>query len=328
MQFVKVRDPVSRRWIARGGRKYRSWIRKDYVFAKGGWIKELHPCRRYALEPRINPFSYRAIRLTGPTARRLRADCAKEGNRCLMWQASKFQVNPDTQRAIAVKGPVWRSLLHGCAGNNLCSAWSLVGKPNHVHPLTGRKTSPKTERRLDRCASASASTSSDQFLSDAAIKGIATQCGDTSKAKRIGFGIRVARSTIPGAGRGLFAAQDFQRGDTITEYDGEVIDIQEAKRRKQRGLASHIRTLASNQMAIDGRLVPATVGHGGGSFINDPRNPTRINAAFCNTNRLLKGLDRPGAKLLERTFVRATKNIRKGEEILASYGQGYWKPQP
>jgi len=115
------------------------------------------------------------------------------------------------------------------------------------------------------------------------------------------------------------------KGDTITEYGGHIIDVVEAERRRGQRLATHIRSLASGRLAIDGRLVPNKRGSGGGSFINDPRNARLVNATFCNTNRILKGLDRPGLQTMERTFIRALRDIQPGEEILASYGKGYWR---
>lgn len=163
----------------------------------------------------------------------------------------------------------------------------------------------------------------DRYLSRS--KPIRSKCGDTSLARTIGNGIAVRNSTIANAGRGLFATIAFRKGDTITEYDGEVIDIKEANRRRQHGLHSHIRSLVSGRLAVDGRLVKAEYGKGGASFINDIRDTTRYNAKLCNTTKLINGVNRSGLPAIERSFARATTDIPPGQEIFVNYGNGYWK---
>jgi len=320
----RVIDPVTGRRLRRGGPKYRKLLRQNYIPSGPlGLHMVLEPssCLRFAALPQINPVTKRSIAESGKVARAMRRLCSKDGFFCPMWQQNT-RINPTTNRRIKRGGPSFRKLLRTCGNQNLCQSWTNIGKKSQMNPLTGRHTSPKTARKLDKKCQQMQPWTQVEAKSGRA----STRCGNTKRAKTIGYALRVGKSTIPGAGRGLFAVEGFRKGDTITEYDGEVIDIETAERRRRMGLASHIRSLASGRLAIDGRMVPATFGHGGGSFANDPRDSKLTNAKFCNTDTPMIGaLARPGRLALERSWLRATKDILPGQEILASYGKGYWK---
>jgi hypothetical protein len=163
----------------------------------------------------------------------------------------------------------------------------------------------------------------------------------------IGSGVEVKKSTIAGAGRGLFAAVAFNVGEYVTEYDGELISWNEAVERRAAGRASHIRTLESQHCAIDGRELEPRSGRGGASFINDSKDG-RVNVKFV-TLTCLKGCERSADRLsnrgseaagvvgalrsnaatyvaanTKRCFVKALKPIGIGEEIFVSYDDQYW----
>lgn len=323
---MDVLDPVSGRRLVRGGRKFRGWLRANYVWdpLAGEMVYEPSGCRRFGKDPTINPVTKRRINPNGRLAKEFRKQCAQDGFMCPMWQSTGFRKNPLTNRRTEEGKRSWRRLLRMCSDSDRCAAWSTIGKESRINPATGYRTSEKTIRRLDRACPAG--NGPRQFWPEPMEKRInRSSCGNTNAAKRIGYALRVAKSTIPGAGRGLFAVEGFRKGDTITEYDGEVIDIREAERRRKLNLDSHIRTLASGRVAIDGRKVPNSIGHGGGSFANDARGP-QTNAEFCNSTKVTAGLKRSGTlKAIERTWLRATKDILPGQEIFASYGRGYWK---
>jgi hypothetical protein len=140
----------------------------------------------------------------------------------------------------------------------------------------------------------------------------------------IGNGVFVADSKLRDAGRGLFADKDFRKNDLITEYGGEVIGADEAKRRRAKGVASHISSLVPMHVCIDGRHVSAVKqGEGGASFINDSLGKHPYNCKFV-VRDTPHGVVRTGLSVGERCFVVALSNIRKGDELYVSYGNDYW----
>ncbi len=146
----------------------------------------------------------------------------------------------------------------------------------------------------------------------------------------IGKGVMVKESNIVGAGKGLFAGKDFKIGEFITLYDGPILSIATAQKCRQAGLATHIRTLDSQYSAIDGfRSVDEakartrhSEGPGGGSFANHG-DLHRANSVFV---KLTSFRHQPyGPNYNTFIVLRAKRGIRKGEEILANYGSGYWR---
>ncbi len=113
----------------------------------------------------------------------------------------------------------------------------------------------------------------------------------------------IRRSTIPGAGKGLFAAVDIEVEDMIGYYTGEVIDNDEL----EDGVHSDsIYILWVSQTHI-------IVGEG-------PR---------ANYTRYINHSNRPNAFLVVSTRWKtarfeALRKIRSGQEIFFDYGEDYW----
>lgn len=132
----------------------------------------------------------------------------------------------------------------------------------------------------------------------------------------MGDGVYLAPSTLDGAGLGLFAGKAFPRLALVTRFDGELIDRDEALRRREAGRDSHIRTLSLMSTYIDGRF-PAPqeetmAGRGGASMVNDGAP----NGVANNTQFVKRG---------DAVYLQATRDVAKGEELLVSYGRGYWR---
>lgn len=145
-------------------------------------------------------------------------------------------------------------------------------------------------------------------------------------------GVRIRPSTVPGAGKGLFAmarprprprrrgghAQNdrgaasilFRPGDVIAEYDGEVVAKAELDRRYGDHTAPygiHVR----GEVYEDGacrRGTAAMANHATGTGVN-----ARFSYRYAARNA--------GAPV--RSVLRATRPIRDGEEILVNYGDDY-----
>jgi hypothetical protein len=155
----------------------------------------------------------------------------------------------------------------------------------------------------------------------------------------VGHGVLIKRSRT-GHGNGLFAARTFHRGDWITRYSGKLVRYREAmeEKRRNRASASHMRSHIAMTWVLDGlrfadgRPVgtnPATsmLGRGGGAFANDARGTRfRNNVAYDFYDLHTQSADpfnlQPGKRI---TFIRATRLIRPGDEILVNYGERYWQ---
>lgn len=116
----------------------------------------------------------------------------------------------------------------------------------------------------------------------------------------------------PLQGKGLFAwapGNDdsivFRKGDPIISYDGE--QTSEVQKHQRYGHATAPYALQrSTHLFIDGACK-----RGAGSFVNGSKNGITPNARFTSSSATTMG-------------IRATKNIRNGTEIIASYGPRYW----
>ena len=117
--------------------------------------------------------------------------------------------------------------------------------------------------------------------------------------------LRVAPSTINGAGEGLFATQAIAADETIGFYRGEVLTLREALQLKDRdylmgGFGPNAHVDASKAFAMPGR------------YVNDSFDASRLNARFYKS------------KATRSARVVALRDIGEGEEIFASYGRSYW----
>ncbi|MFZ5970942.1 MAG: SET domain-containing protein [Bacteroidota bacterium] len=121
--------------------------------------------------------------------------------------------------------------------------------------------------------------------------------------------LKVMKSKLAGAGYGLFAKVSFEKGARITEYKGRLCRWRDVK--DEDGHNGYLLRL-SRTMAID--ALPAT--RSMGRYANDARGLTRVRGLRNNAEYVVDGL---------RCFIEASRNIRKGEEILVGYGQEYWQ---
>jgi SET domain-containing protein len=125
----------------------------------------------------------------------------------------------------------------------------------------------------------------------------------------------VAPSLIPGAGNGLFAARNIQKGEVIAEMGGQLVFYQQIPP-DQRGYLFRAPLCAHSDLwpfdAIDGRV------HGG--------RASKINFAPRLINDRETHLQNArGWAMCRRPYVlfTAERDIAVGEEILASYGPHY-----
>ena len=122
---------------------------------------------------------------------------------------------------------------------------------------------------------------------------------------RIVKGLRIMKSSIAGAGKGLYAARDLPLNHRI-EYTGDRIAVG-----PHSGGQYYLEL--SRVTAIDA----ARTNCGEGRWTNDPRG-TGLPANCKFTTWSPAGLPRIGC-------MRTTRPIKKGEELLISYGAAYWR---
>ena len=122
--------------------------------------------------------------------------------------------------------------------------------------------------------------------------------------------MRVATSSIPNAGLGLFARHAVEQGEVIpgVTYTGRVMSLSELnnvpEEKRDYVLCFHF------NVHVDASLEYGSLAR----YINDPVDePHRVNAEFV--------------KHVPYRFaeVRATRRIADGGEIFVRYGEGYWK---
>ena len=126
-------------------------------------------------------------------------------------------------------------------------------------------------------------------------------------------GVKVAKSSVPGARLGLFAARDFKTGEKLVKYSGDwVIN----------GDAEDVNIMTGNYMlgvTKDSNIDAARMNTAAGRWVNDPRGTGKPpNCVFA--------LQRMGDN--SSCWLRASKAIKKGDELFVSYGANYWKGKP
>jgi len=113
----------------------------------------------------------------------------------------------------------------------------------------------------------------------------------------------VADSTLPKAGKGLFASKDLNKDAIVVEYTGEILNFRQAKTRRDRsymkavGLDRHIDAADASKSSV-------------ARYVNDVAEETKRNCKFIQD----KG----------RVFVKTTREVKKDEELFIEYGRGHW----
>lgn len=132
--------------------------------------------------------------------------------------------------------------------------------------------------------------------------------------------VRIQESLIPGAGKGAFAADTtrgpneivFKPGDKIVDYTGEVLTKDEIDARFGKFTAPYAFEVLKKRGNNPGKIIDAACSRGVGSNVNHATG-NRTNARFSIWYR-------DGQS---HSSLKATKNIRNGDEILVNYGREY-----
>lgn len=120
----------------------------------------------------------------------------------------------------------------------------------------------------------------------------------------------VKKSTIPGAGKGLFTKVLIPKGTRIVEYKGKLVTWKEVE--KMADDRNGYVFFFNNKHCIDAWKTNKGVAH----FANDARGIVRIEGMKNNAEYVTEK---------KRCYIEAKKDIPAGSEILVGYGAEYWQ---
>ena len=121
--------------------------------------------------------------------------------------------------------------------------------------------------------------------------------------------LKVKKSTIPGAGKGLFTKEFIPKGTRIIEYKGRITtwkDVLEGKH-----FNGYVYFINRNHV-IDAMRRKSALAR----YANDARGHSKIKGVVNNCDYVVEN---------KRVFIESKKDIEAGEELLVSYGNDYWK---
>ena len=120
--------------------------------------------------------------------------------------------------------------------------------------------------------------------------------------------LTVKKSTIPGAGKGLFTKVFIPKGTRIVEYKGRLTTWKEVDHDDGRnGYIYYIK----RTLVIDAYTYKKALGR----YANDARGLKKIKGLLNNCEYVIDG---------EKVFIKAKKDIPAGSEIFVGYGKEYW----
>src|ERR1035437_6407839 len=123
--------------------------------------------------------------------------------------------------------------------------------------------------------------------------------------------LKVKKSSIPKAGKGLFIHRDIKKGERIVEYLGEIINWKECDIRAERDEGGYI-FYVNRKKCIDAFHTPEALAR----FANDANGLTKIKGIKNNCQY----------EIYKNTgWITAIKDIKAGSEILVRYGAEYWR---
>ncbi len=120
--------------------------------------------------------------------------------------------------------------------------------------------------------------------------------------------LKVRKSRVPGAGKGLFTTGFIPRGSKITEYKGKIKTWKEVKDDEAEN--NYIFYVNRNHV-IDAKPRKKALAR----YANDARGITRVKGVKNNSIYATEGL---------KVYIEAIRDIPPGEEILVAYGKEYW----
>jgi len=119
----------------------------------------------------------------------------------------------------------------------------------------------------------------------------------------------VKKSTIPGAGKGLFTKKTIPKGTRLVEYKGKKSAWKDVK--DEDGKNGYIFYINRNHV-INGLPDKKALAR----YANDARGLVRIKGLLNNSEYVVDGL---------KAYIESKKEIPAGSEVFVDYGKDYWK---
>lgn len=121
--------------------------------------------------------------------------------------------------------------------------------------------------------------------------------------------LRIKPSSIDGAGKGLSVTRDVPTDGVITEYTGDLVPVRGDDGEADEFQGSAYVLELTRTLALDA----ARSNTAEGRMVNDPTGSGKqANARFCINQRA------------KTVTLRATRPLKKGDEVFVSYGDSYW----
>ncbi len=122
--------------------------------------------------------------------------------------------------------------------------------------------------------------------------------------------LKIKKSTLPGAGKGLFTIDDINKDEIVCEYEGELITWDDAIERNDENKGGYVYYI-SDKVCIDAFDYKKTFGR----YANDAAGLNRVSGLRNNAVYVEKK---------NKVFIKATRKIKAGSEVFVSYGRSYW----
>jgi SET domain-containing protein len=120
--------------------------------------------------------------------------------------------------------------------------------------------------------------------------------------------LRIKRSTLPGAGKGLFTTKFIPKGTRIVEYKGKISSWKDAD--TQGGGNGYI-YYVKRYHVIDALPRPKALAR----YANDAQGMIRVKGITNNSDYVEYGL---------KVYIESKKDIPANSEIFVGYGKEYW----
>jgi hypothetical protein len=122
--------------------------------------------------------------------------------------------------------------------------------------------------------------------------------------------LKVKKSQLPNAGKGLYTTVPIEKGQKVVEYKGEIITWKDYMKRVEKNEDGYL-LFVNNKHCIDAFPTPQHKAR----YANDAAGLTRV-----------KGLKNNCFYDIEdgRGYIVSKRNIKAGEEIFVDYTKEYW----
>ncbi|ACH46888.1 putative lysine methyltransferase [Feldmannia species virus] len=134
------------------------------------------------------------------------------------------------------------------------------------------------------------------------------------------FGVKIKQSTIPGAGKGLFATRQIPKNTWICPYSGEETTMECIHQRYPGDSTAPYAEKISDNIAYD-----CACSRGIGSLANGRFNANGKVSSVRRHNCISRY--RPVGEGVPGVWLKSTKDIKSGEELMNWYGDGGYQLQ-